>query len=262
MQTDVDLEKALAVARRAVAAAGEAALRHFRTGVAVSLKLDRSPVTAADHAAEAAILGIIQEAFPDHDLLTEESGARGGGSPWRWIVDPLDGTRGFIRGGSFWGPLVALQHRGEVLVGATAMPVRQESYFAARGLGTFRGDGERLRVSQIGKWSEATLSCGELGHLLAPPHGAAVTQLVRGAASARCHGDTASGIMVLLGQAEAWLEAGVRTWDIAPYKILIEEAGGRFTDFEGTPSIETGRAVISNGLVHDHVLGILRSAAA
>lgn len=256
--TDLDLDAALAVARRAVSAAAEASLRHFRRGVAVETKPDRTPVTAADRDAEAAILAVIREAFPDHALLGEETGAHAGRADTRWIIDPLDGTRGFSRGGTFWGPLVALEHRGEVVVGAMALPALGETYWAARGMGAFR-DGERLRVSGIGDWQEATLSLGEIGRLLEAPYAEGVIRLARSAASARGYGDLAGAMLVLAGRAEAWIECGVKPWDLAPIKVLVEEAGGRFTDTAGRPSVESGSAVATNGRVHEHVLAALGS---
>ncbi len=255
MPADLDLAKALATARRAVSAAAEAGLRHFRRGVAVETKPDRTPVTAADRDAEAAILAVIRDAFPDHAILGEESGAHGGG-PSRWIVDPLDGTRGFSRGGFFWGPLVALEHRGEVVAGAMALPVLGETYWAATGMGAFR-DGERLRVSGVADWRDATVSCGELGRLLEPPYAGGVAHLARTAASARCYGDLAGAMLVLTGRAEAWLERGVKVWDVAPIKVLVEEAGGRFTDLAGRASVESGHALATNGRLHEHVLAAL-----
>jgi histidinol-phosphatase len=256
MPAPLDLVKALDTARRAVAAAAQAALRHFRAGVAVEVKPDCSPVTAADREAEAAMLAVIREAFPGDDILAEESGAQGEGADGRWIVDPLDGTRGFSRGGPFWGPLVALEHRGEIVAGAMALPVLGETYWAARGMGAFR-DGTRLRVSGIGDWREATVSFGEIGRLLDPPYGDAVAGLARSAASARGYGDLAAAALVLAGRAEAWLECGVKVWDVAPIKILAEEAGGRFSDFAGRPTVESGHAVVTNGRLHAHVLGAL-----
>ncbi len=259
--SDLDLALALATARRAAEAGGAAAMRHFRTGVRVELKPDRSPVTAADREAEAAIVGVIQGTFPGHAILGEETGAHAGEGA-RWIVDPVDGTRGFTRGGSFWGPLVALEVDGEVVAGALAMPASGEVLWAARGRGAWRAVGagapERLRVSGIASWEEATLSLGELKFLLAPETRAQVNQLTVTAAQARGYGDLAGCVMVLTGRAEAFLEAGVQVWDIAPLKILIEEAGGRFTDLAGAPTHLSGACVASNGLVHDHVLAALK----
>src|SRR5512147_301382 len=192
---EIDLQQPMETARRAAEAAAAAALRHFRSGVRVEHKPDRTPVTVADREAEAAALAAIRAAFPGHAVLGEESGAHGGDAESRWIVDPIDGTRGFIRGGSHWGPLVALEHRGAVVAGAMALPALGETYFGARGLGAWLrgGEGEprRLRVSGISDWSEATLSLGEPRCLLAPPLEAAVAELARTAASTRCYGDLA-----------------------------------------------------------------------
>src|SRR5512142_3459224 len=149
----LDLDLALVTARRAVEAASRASLRHFRRGVRVELKPDRSPVTIADRESEAAVLDVIRAAFPDHAVLGEETGAHAGTAGTRWIVDPLDGTRGFARGENFWGPLVGLEHEGEVVAGAMALPTAGEVYFAARGRGAWLtaagGAPERLRVSGV-----------------------------------------------------------------------------------------------------------------
>jgi len=257
----LDLDLALRTAHQAALAGGAAALRHFRTGVRVELKPDRSPVTAADREAEAAIVEVIRSRFPGHAILGEESGAHAGEEA-RWIVDPVDGTRGFTRGGGFWGPLVALEVEGEVVAGAMAMPALGEVYWAARGQGAWKTSGEgapeRLRVSGIAAWDEATLSLGEMKFLLAPPLRPQVVELAFTAAQARGYGDLAGCAMVLSGRAEAFLEAGVQIWDIAPLKILIEEAGGRFTDLEGRTTHASGACLASNGLVHEHVLAALR----
>jgi histidinol-phosphatase len=206
-------------------------------------------VTAADRAAEDEIIGVIRAAFPDHAILGEEGGARGAGSV-RWIVDPIDGTRGFARGGMMWGPMVALEVAGELVVGAIALPALGTTYWAARGQGAWR-DGTRLAVSAISALADATLSIGELRRLASHP---GIQSLIDRAASTRCYGDLAGCAMVLDGRAEVWIEGGVKTWDLAAPAILIAEAGGRFTDWSGAPSFESGCAVASNGLVHDEVL--------
>ncbi len=253
-----DLAQAAAVAREAAEAAGAAALRYWRRALHVEHKPDRTPVTAADRAAEAAALAVIRAAFPAHGILSEESGAHQPEARTRWILDPLDGTRGFIRGSPFWGPAVALEHAGEIVAGAVALPALGEVYWAARGLGCYR-NGERLRVSAVDELAEAALSLGELPYLLAPPHGAGVQELIRRVATARAHGDLYAATLVLDGRADLWLEAGVRVWDIAPLLVLVEEAGGRFTDFAGSPTVHSGHAVGSNGRLHAAALAYLSS---
>ncbi|HEY7725605.1 MAG TPA: inositol monophosphatase family protein [Anaeromyxobacteraceae bacterium] len=257
----VDPRTAMDVARSAAEAAGAAALRHFRTGLRVEVKPDRTPVTAADREAEAAAEAVVRGTFPAHGFLGEEGGARGEKAGPRWIVDPIDGTRGFTRGGSFWGPLVALEEDGRIVAGAMGLPALGEVYWAARGLGAWLAAGGagplRLRVSGIADWAEATLSLGEARALLVPPLLEPVRRIATSCASTRCYGDLAGAAMVLAGRAEAWVEAGVQAWDLAAIAVLVEEAGGRFTDLEGRPSIASGRCLASNGLVHDHLLAAL-----
>ena len=262
----LDLDLALATARRAVEAASAASLAHFRRGVRVETKPDRTPVTAADRDAEAAVVATLRAAFPTHAILGEESGSHAGDAATRWIVDPIDGTRGFTRGGSFWGPLVALEHDGRVVAGAMAMPALGETYWAARGRGAFLardgGDPVRLQVSGISDWAESSLSFGEFRGVFAPERERAMLGLARSAAQARCYGDLAGAAMVLTGRAEAWIEAGVQVWDIAPLLVLAEEAGGRFTDLTGKATSASGNCLLSNGRVHDHVLRALSAPAA
>jgi histidinol-phosphatase len=254
----LDLDLALDVARRAAEAGAAAALAHFRAGVKVELKPDRSPVTAADRDAEAAILAAIRRDFPDHAVLAEETGAHAGSAASRWIVDPLDGTRGFARGGSFWGPLVALEHEGEIVAGAMALPALGELYWAARGRGAWTklgaGTPTRLEVSGVPAWEDATLSLGEMHYVLRGELRDPVLALAISCAQTRCYGDLAGCAMVLTGRAEAWVEAGVKIWDLGPLKVLVEEAGGRFTDLAGRPTHTSGECVASNGKVHDRVL--------
>ncbi len=151
------------------------------------------------------------------------------------------------------------------MAGAMALPASGETYFAARGRGCWLAAGGaapiRLQVSGIALWEEATLSLGEPRVLLAPPLWTPIAHLATTAARARCHGDLAGLAMVITGRAEAWVEAGVQIWDLAPMKVLVEEAGGRFTDLRGRPTIASGDALASNGLLHEHVLASLSAAA-
>src|SRR5512142_551492 len=258
---DLDLAKAMDVARRAVEAASAASLAHFRRGVRVERKPDRTPVTQADRDSEAAILAVVQAAFPDHAFLGEETGVHAGAAATRWIVDPLDGTKGFTRGRGFWGALVGLEHEGRIVAGAMALPALGETYWAARGLGAWMRAGDaapgRLQVSRIAAWEDATFSYGEPHVLFRPPMLERIAALAISAQAARCYGDLAGCALVLQGKAEAWVEAGVQLWDLAPLPVLVEEAGGRFTDIEGRPTHASGSCVASNGLVHDHVLRAL-----
>lgn len=249
---DIDVDLALSVARDAVAAGGAAALTHLRRGVVVETKPDLTPVTAADRAAEEEIIAVIRAAFPNHAILGEEGGERGSGEV-RWIVDPIDGTRGFARGGMMWGPMVALEVRGELVVGAMALPAQGHTYWAARGRGAFH-DGTRLSVSGIAEIADATLSVGELRRFALQP---GFAPLIAAAASARCFGDLAGCALVLDGQAEVWIEGGVKEWDLAAPAILIAEAGGHFTDWAGSRTWKSGDCIASNGQIHEVVLAAM-----
>jgi len=143
----INTSDALQTARLAAEAGATAAMHYFRKALDVKMKPDETPVTIADHASEAAILKVLRNADPDCAILTEESGALGSGET-RWIVDPLDGTKGFARGGIFWGPLVALEHEGQIIAGAMVIPALQQRYYAGKGLGAYR-NGERLQVSTV-----------------------------------------------------------------------------------------------------------------
>jgi histidinol-phosphatase len=257
----LDLAKVMETARRAAEAAAAASLAHFRRGVRVEVKPDRTPVTQADRDAEQAILAVVREAFPGHAFVGEETGTHAGSAATRWIADPVDGTKGFTRGRGFWGPLVACEHEGQIVGGALALPVLGEVYWAARGLGCWFRAGEdapaRCRVSAISDWSLATISLGEPHVLFRPPLLERVAELSIAAQTARCYGDLAGAALVLRGQAEAWVEAGVQLWDLGPIPVLVEEAGGRFTDLEGKATLASGSCVASNGLVHEHVLAAL-----
>jgi histidinol-phosphatase len=252
----IDPSRLAETAREAAEAGARAALKHWRSKVAVDVKPDRSPVTAADRDSEEAIIARIRREHPDHALLTEESGAIPGAPGARWIVDPLDGTRGFVRGGAFWGPLVAFQVEGEIVAGAMVLPVLEETYWAARGAGAWRGE-QRLRIGVETDPAAATLSLGEMRALLGSPSGPGVARLISTAASVRCYGDLAAAAMLLTGQADAWLEAGVKLWDLAAPRIVLEEAGATFTDLDGRPSLAHGSALAANPALHDALLRLL-----
>ena len=254
--TDVDLAQALDVARRAAEAASSAALEHFRRGITVERKPDRSPVTAADRASEQAILTAITETFPDHSILAEESGATPGDPRHRWIVDPIDGTRGFTRGGRFWGSLIALEIDGRIAVGTMALPALGDVYSAARGHGCWLND-QRLSIGAGPRASECTVSLGELRPLHREPWGSVVRALIDEAESARCYGDLMGPALVLQGIADVWLEAGVAPWDIAPIPVLVEEAGGVFTNFVGSGDLTHGTALVAPANLHADVLARL-----
>lgn len=248
---DRRLEAAIAAAR----AGGEVALRHFGADLPVEQKEDSSPVTLADREAERRIVEVLKEFFPDHGILGEEFGELEG-SGARWIIDPIDGTKSFIRRIPFFATLIGLEEDGEITTGAVYAPAMDDLLFAQKGQGAFDGNGP-VRVSQVPTACDATLVFGGLGLLRSGGYWDALGRLVAGSARQRGYGDYFGHTFVARGQAEAMIEIDLKPWDMAALKIIIEEAGGRFTDFTGRATIYGGSALASNGLVHDELLGII-----
>lgn len=249
-------ERALAVAVEAARAAGEVAMRYYRDGFEVSVKADLTPVTQADREAERVIAGVIGRAFPGDGFLGEEFGARGDQAR-RWIVDPIDGTKNFVRHIPVWATLIALEEDGEVTVGVVHNPVTGELYAARRGGGAWLGD-RRLHVSDIGDLGAAQFLHSGLNLVRRSGYWDGFVRLIDATGRQRGFGDYLGYGLLAEGKAEIYAEVDLKPWDLAPCRILIEEAGGRFTDFEGRPTIYTGTALATNGKLHDAVLRLLR----
>ena len=257
MSVDRELEAALDAAR----AAGALALRYFTGRFEVSVKADRTLVTQADREAEQAIVARLGAAFPDVGFLGEEFGAQGP-QERRWIVDPIDGTKNFVRGLPYWATLIALEEAGEVTLGVVHAPATGDLLWARRGQGAFV-NGTPLRVSAIDRLAEATLVHSGLTYLrtLRPAsYWDGFLRLVDATDRQRGFGDYLGYTIVLRGQAELMLEADLKPWDLAPFMVLFAEAGGRLTDFEGRPTIYTGTVVASNARLHDAALALLNGA--
>jgi histidinol-phosphatase len=252
-----DLDGALAAAVEAARAAGEIALRYYRTGFDVTLKADATPVTQADRGAEEAIREVLGRRFPGLGFLGEELGAVGD-QRRRWIVDPIDGTKNFIRRVPIWATLIALEIDGEVSAGVIHNPVTGELLAARRGGGAWR-NGERIRASPIAELREATLLHAGLKLLREAGVWDGFVRLVDATDRQRGFGDYLGYALVAEGKAEIYAETDLKAWDLAPCKILVEEAGGRFTDFAGAPTIHGGSALATNGHLHDAALALLTS---
>jgi histidinol phosphatase-like enzyme (inositol monophosphatase family) len=250
------MEPILSAAIEAAKAAGDIALHYFRSNLTVETKADLSPVTRADRECEAAIFEILSGRFPDYGFLGEEQGERSGRSKGRWIVDPIDGTKNFVRGIPFFATLIALEEEGEVTAGIMYAPAINDLLYARLGRGTF-ANGRQVRVSEVEKLRDAMLIHGGLNVLKSRPCWQPFLHLVDATARQRGLGDALGHSVVIGGHAEVALEPSIQPWDVAATKILVTEAGGRYSDFAGSPSIYTGTAVISNGRVHNEVLNIL-----
>jgi histidinol phosphatase-like enzyme (inositol monophosphatase family) len=237
--------------------AGRLTLAHFQTGIAVDRKADDTPVTLADRGAEQLLRQLIAARFPSHAVVGEEFGADERDSDHRWIIDPIDGTQSFIRGVPLYGVLLGLEIAGEMVAGVVHLPALGEIAGAARGTGC-RWNGRAARVSDTRHLSDALLAYTDLGTLHHHPAGIwprleQATRLRRGWSD--CYGY----VLVATGRAEIMLDAEVKPWDCAPLLPLLEEAGGRFTDWNGVARIDGGNAVATNGRLHAAVLDILQS---
>lgn len=250
------MDKALEVAIEAARAAGEIALRSFTGRVEVEWKPDRTPVTRADREAERVIVEILRSAFPEWGFLAEESGASGGEDKVRWIIDPIDGTRNFVRGIPFWATLIGLEEHGEITLGVVHAPATGDLLYARKGEGAY-ANGQPVRVSRIADLAEATLLHASLTFLRGE-YWDGFLRLVDATQRQRGFGDYFAYTFVTRGQADLLVEADLKPWDLAAVKILVEEAGGCFTDFAGRPTIYSGTALASNGLVHDQALRLLQ----
>jgi len=244
----------------AARAGGEIAARHFRAGVTATLKADRSPVSVADREAEEAIVERLRRDFPGHGFLGEELG-QSGSTAARFIVDPIDGTRNFIRRIPFWATLLALEEDGAITAGVVYQPVSGALHTARRGGGAYL-DGERLSVSSVATLDRAMLVHPSLTLLRPDGRGDGLWDsfvgLVDSTARQRGFGDFLCYTVVAEGRADVGLGLNVKRWDLAPLALLVEEAGGRFTDFDGIPSLDAGHALATNGRLHEAALAWLR----
>ena len=235
-----DLELALAL----LDAADAISLASFRTGLAVETKPDLTPVTAADLAVETELRRLLADARPEDAVLGEEFGTTGE-SARRWIVDPIDGTRNYARGIPVWATLVALEVGGDVHIGAVSAPALGRRWWAERGAGAHAGS-ERLHVSSVERVEDAVLSFALDAQL---PELASRAWHVRGL------GDFWAHMLVAEGAVDGAVDAiGVSVWDLAAVQVIVEEAGGAFTDAAGERRLDSGTAVSSNGHLHDELL--------
>jgi len=251
-----DLRALLAVAQEAAWVGGRRTLAYFGTGTAATeLKADQTPVTQADREAEQLIRGVIGRVFPDHAILGEEDGETAGAAPVRWIVDPLDGTRTFVRGVPLYGTLVGVEVRGEPVVGVVYLPALDEMVAAARGMGC-TWNGRPCRVSAVTLLAEGLAVVTD--ERSARARSGAWDRVVAHTAMQRTWADCYGYVLVATGRAEVSLDPIMNVWDCAALLPLVEEAGGRFTDWSGRRTIHGGEAVATNGILHDQVLELLR----
>lgn len=237
--------------------------RFRATDLTVSTKPDLTPVSDADRAAETALRLRLAGDRPDDGILGEEFGETPGADPGRrWILDPLDGTKNFVRGIPVWGSLIALERDGEIVVGVVSAPALGRRWWAVRGGGAY-ADGHPIVVSKIERLDDAFFGYDSLGHFAEMKLVEPFLVLCRRAWRSRGFTDFWAHALVAEGAIDMAVHAepGPQLWDLAPLLLLVEEAGGTFTDLSGRRTPDGGSAVSSNGLLHDEVLAVLGTAA-
>jgi histidinol-phosphatase len=248
-------EEELAFANRLADRAGAIGLGFFGGSFEVRLKADRSPVTEADVAIEDAIRDAIRERYPDDSVLGEEGGSQGVGRR-RWIVDPIDGTKNFADGVQVWSNLIALAVDDEPVVGVVNFPALDERYEASVGGGA-RLNGTPIHVSRADRVSRSFVVFAGMEDWLDGPYAAGVQRLVREARRNRGFGDAWGHCLVARGSADVMVELELATWDWAALQVLVREAGGRMTQFDGSPLVHGGTVLATNDLLHDEIVARL-----
>jgi histidinol-phosphatase len=248
-----DLQLALELAD----AADAITLKHFQSAtLAVRTKIDMTPVSEADEAVERMIREQLASARPDDSIVGEEFGTTGTG-PRRWIIDPIDGTKNYVRGIPVYATLIGVEENGHLSAGVVSAPALGRRWWASLGEGAFC-NGKAIRVSQFDKLEESHLTYDSVTDF--DQHGGTVRflSLLRRCVRARGFGDFWAHMLVAEGAVEIALEPAVAPWDMAAVQIIVEEAGGRFTDMRGNARYDGGSALSTNGLVHDAVLEFFR----
>ena len=235
--------------------AGKVALAHYQTGLDVELKADRSPVTLADRGAERLIRAAISSRYPDHSIVGEEYGSDTRSSSFRWVVDPIDGTKSFVRGVPLFGTLIGLEIDGRVEVGVCHVPALGETVAAASGLGC-TWNGRTAGVSSVDRIGDATVLFSD-GRMLADRLGERWPRLERAAGLLRSWGDCYGYCLVATGRADVMIDPAMNPWDCAALVPIMRESGGRFSDWTGAERIDGGDAVGTNGRLHQAVLDLL-----
>jgi histidinol-phosphatase len=231
-------------------------LARFRdVGLVVSTKPDLTPVTEVDRQVELNLRKRITLRRPGHAVMGEEFGLEGAGA-WRWILDPIDGTKNYVRGIPIWATCIALQHDDDITVGVVSAPALGRRWWAAGGEGAFAG-GQPIRVSKVATVADAQMSYDSVPGFEQHGLGKQFLGLARRCWRTRGLGDFWSHVLVAEGAVDIAVEPEVSLWDVAAIKVIVEEAGGRFTDLRGSARPDGGSAVSTNGLLHAEVLAAL-----
>jgi myo-inositol-1(or 4)-monophosphatase len=252
-----EVERYLQVAIASAKEAGRIQMLHFGHSHPVEYKGEFNPVTEVDRLCEQAIVRQILNSFPDHDILTEESPFKGKGSPWRWIIDPLDGTTNYLHGFPFFSVSIGLEGEGEIRLGVVYYPVLDELFLAEKGRGAFL-NGNRISVSRTDVLNRSFLGTGFPYdvHEYVDFYLLYFRQFIAKSFAIRRPGSAAIDLCYLAaGRFDGFWELKLRPWDVAAGSLIITEAGGKVTDFKGKPfNIYSGEILASNGWIHEQML--------
>jgi len=253
MNPSPELQAALDAAEQAAGIARSM----FQRNIEVRIKADKSPVTEADVRCEIAIREILEKRFPSYGFFGEETGSRDAGADNLWLVDPIDGTKAFVREYPMFSTQIALLRQGEIVLGVSSAPVYGELSFAERGRGAYL-NGKAVRVSGIETLEEAALSSGNLKSLAAGAQWGRYGALVARVNRIRGYGDFLHYHLLASGKIDAVIESDVNILDIAACVAIVNEAGGRFTDLSGAPiTLQSTSVLATNGPLHAPVLAAL-----
>lgn len=249
----------LEVAIAAAQASAEIIRGYYRGNFAVETKADRTPVTVADREAEKIIRDMLLETFPDHGFYGEETGRTAASADYLWLVDPIDGTKSFVAGYGMFSTQIALMHHGRLVLGVSSAPAHDELAWAASGEGAFLG-GEPIRMRECSEIAAAAISTGNIRSLATSARWAALGAILAEADRTRGYGDYYHYHRLAAGQIDAVIESDVNILDIAALAVIVEEAGGAFTDLDGRPpSLETTSVLAATPALHGRLLERLRT---
>lgn len=251
------LQEALRAALRAAEQSAELIRHYYQGNFSVEIKADQTPVTVADREAEGVIRKILLESFPDHGFFGEETGTSKGDAEYLWLVDPIDGTKSFVAGYGMFSTQIALMHRGELVLGVSSAPAHQELAWALRG-GEAMVNSKIARLRDMTEIGKAAISTGNIQSLAASSRWEALGGILAKANRTRGYGDYYHYHRLAAGQIDVVIESDVNILDIAALVVIVEAAGGVFTDLEGQSIGMHTRSVLAAGPeLHSQILSLL-----
>jgi len=248
--TETRLNEFLATALQAAKAARELILSYYNGEFDIEIKADQTPVTVADRGAEQIIRDTIGRAYPEHGIFGEEYGAENKDTEYLWLVDPIDGTKSFVKRYGMFSTQIALMHKGELILGVSCAPAMNELVWATRGGGAFDAEGP-LHISNVDSIDQASISTGNIQSLAAGKRWTALGRILADTNRTRGYGDYYHYHRLAAGQLDAVIESDVNILDIAALYVIVTEAGGVFTDLDGqAPNLDTGSVLAATPALH------------